>query len=304
MKRITSRILILSALAGTLFISATQPKPKPKTKPQSKTQQQAKLPVKEKLGAAPQAKPEVKNPMAEITTDYGKMIVKLYNETPLHRDNFIKLAEQGFYDSLLFHRIIKGFMIQGGDPQSKYAMPEMPLGNGDVGYRIPAEFNKNLIHKKGALAAARDDNPAKASSGCQFYIVQGRRFNGKELSDMRNGINFSMKTKLLQEITNSDSVKAKVDDYKLRGDKDGLHNYMLSLQPIIDEMYSKMEFSFSPYQMSAYTTMGGAPHLDMGYTVFGEVVEGLNVLDSIASVKTGQFDRPVKDLRMKVRMIK
>ena len=122
----------------------------------------------------------------QITTDFGTMKVKLYNETPLHRDNFVKLVSEGFYDSLLFHRVIKGFMIQGGDPQSKNAAAGQMLGSGDVGYRIPAEFNDSLYHKKGVLAAARDNNPEKASSGCQFYIVQGKPMIENELQMAEN----------------------------------------------------------------------------------------------------------------------
>jgi peptidyl-prolyl cis-trans isomerase B (cyclophilin B) len=124
----------------------------------------------------------------KISTDMGDIVVKLYNKTPLHRDNFIKLVREGFYDSTLFHRVIEDFMIQGGDPKSKYAMPGEFLGNGDIGYTIPAEFDTTLIHKKGALCAARTENPAKASSGCQFYIVQGRKSSDLELDNiqMRN----------------------------------------------------------------------------------------------------------------------
>ncbi|CAN5651232.1 hypothetical protein BH11BAC3_BH11BAC3_23000 [soil metagenome] len=129
----------------------------------------------------------------KITTDLGEIIVKLYNKTPQHRDNFIKLVEAHFYDSLLFHRIINGFMIQGGDPESKNAKPRIQLGKGDVGYTIPAEFDSTLYHKKGALAAARTNNPEKASSGCQFYIVQGKKYSDEELDmiSMNNGIQFS-----------------------------------------------------------------------------------------------------------------
>ena len=129
----------------------------------------------------------------KVTTDSGVMIIRLYDKTPLHRDNFIKLANQHFFDSLLFHRVISGFMIQGGDPQSKYAQAGAMLGNGDVGYTIPAEFDTSLYHKKGALAAARTNNPEKASSGCQFYIVQGKKWSDEELNmlEMQRGIKYS-----------------------------------------------------------------------------------------------------------------
>jgi len=190
--------------------------------------------------------------IVEITTEFGTIKVKLYNETPKHRDNFIKLASEGFYDSLLFHRIIKGFMIQGGDPESKTATPEKMLGGGDVGYLIPAEMNDSLYHKKGALCAARSQNPEKASSGCQFYIVQGRIFTDEELNSME----------------------------------------------------ARMGTKFSAKQRNDYKTIGGTPQLDKNYTVYGEVIEGLEVVDAIAAVKTRPGDRPEKDIRMSMKVIK
>lgn len=182
-----------------------------------------------------------------IETSYGNMTVKLYDETPLHRDNFVKLVREGFYDGLLFHRVINRFMIQGGDPNSKDAKPGEMLGNGTLGYRVPAEFNPQLIHKKGVLAAARDNNPEKASSACQFYLVQGQVWDAATL-----------------------------------------------------QRFGK---AYTPEQIEAYTTVGGTPHLDMEYTVFGEVVEGLEVIDKIAAVKTGPMDRPLEDVKMKITLI-
>jgi len=152
------------------------------------------LPVKKPVTATkPKAVIPIPGTRIKITTDSGVMIVRLYDKTPLHRDNFIKLVNDHFYDSLLFHRVINQFMIQGGDPKSKNAEAGIPLGNGDVGYTIPAEFDTTLFHKKGALAAARDNNPAKASSGCQFYLVQGRKMTDAELNniEMGSGIKFS-----------------------------------------------------------------------------------------------------------------
>jgi cyclophilin family peptidyl-prolyl cis-trans isomerase len=290
MKKATSKLVLSSLLISFIFISAQQPKPKPKSPIKPKTENKIPTPPKDQL--------------VEVQTSYGKMVIKLYNETPLHRDNFIKLVQQGFYDSLLFHRVIREFMVQGGDPESKNAPAGTMLGNGEYGKQIPAEFNTNLIHKRGALAAARTDNPLKESSGCQFYIVQGKRFSMTDLTNYRNSANFQAKTKLLQDVTNSDSVKARIDDYKVRGDKDGLHSYMLSLQPVIDDIYKKMEYFYTPSQLSTYTTIGGAPHLDMNYTVFGEVIEGLNVIDSIAANQVDQFSRPLKDVRMKMKLLK
>jgi peptidyl-prolyl cis-trans isomerase B (cyclophilin B) len=252
----------------------------------------------------PPQKPANKEQHVEITTRFGKMVVKLYNETPKHRDNFIKLVKEGFYDSLLFHRVIPTFMIQGGDPNSKYAPAGSALGEGELPYRIPAEFNKNLYHKRGALAAARTDNPEKASSACQFYIVQGRTFQVEELTAYENSVNINAKRKMFGNMVQSDSIKAKLNDFTLRGDKDGLHKYMLSLQAVIDNAYAPVEFRFGPNQVIDYLQIGGAPHLDGNYTVFGEVVSGLHVVDSIAAQKRDTIDRPLVDLRMKMRLLK
>ena len=187
-----------------------------------------------------------------ITTDYGNMKVKLYNETPQHRDNFLKLVNENFYDSLLFHRVIANFMVQGGDPDSKNAPAGKQLGGGSLGYTIPAEFNPKYIHKKGALAAARTNNPEKASSASQFYIVQGKTFTDEELTRFEQQNNIK----------------------------------------------------YTPEQRTIYKTIGGTPHLDMGYTVYGEVIEGLDVLDKIAAVQTAPGDRPLKDVRMKITLLK
>lgn len=182
-----------------------------------------------------------------IHTDYGDMKGVLYNETPKHRDNFVKLANEGYYDGLLFHRVIEGFMIQGGDPDSRNAQPGKALGMGGPGYTVPAEFDTRFIHKKGALAAARQGdqtNPQKASSGSQFYIVQGKPVQGSRL-----GANYT------------------------------------------DE------------QKKIYETVGGTPFLDNNYTVYGEIVEGLDVIDKIAAVPKGQADRPVKDIKMTIKIV-
>jgi peptidyl-prolyl cis-trans isomerase B (cyclophilin B) len=209
------------------------------------------------------AKPKPKTPVAngrlvEVKTDYGTMIIKLYDSTPLHRDNFIKLVKQGFYDSLLFHRVIKDFMIQGGDPTSKDADSTAMLGNGEgPGDMIPAEFRSNLIHKKGALAMARTDNPAKASSNCQFYIVEGKVTSDTMLNQIECGI----------------------------------------------RQGSNIGFYYTDAQRNLYKTVGGTPFLDQNYTVFGEVIKGLDVIDKIAAAQTDPNDRPLKNVRMKMRML-
>lgn len=192
--------------------------------------------------------------MILISTSFGDMKIRLYDETPLHRDNFIKLAQEGFYNDLLFHRVIQGFMIQGGDPNSKGAQSGQHLGSGGPGYTVPAEFNSELIHKKGALSAARlgdQMNPQKASSGSQFYIVQGKPMTRQEL----------------------------------------------------DFMASRTGLSYTDEQAKVYEEVGGTPFLDMQYTVFGEVVEGLEVIDKIAAVKTAPGDRPLEDVKFSVTVI-
>lgn len=204
------------------------------------------------LGAATGAM--CKHRKVKVITPYGTMIIRLYDQTPLHRDNFVKLVKQHFYDSLLFHRVINTFMIQGGDPESKHATPGMMLGNGENGYTVPAEFQLDLYHRRGVLAAARDENPARASSGCQFYIVQGKKWTDAELDKL--------------EQTRLGGRKIPVD------------------------------------QREVYKTTGGTPQLDQRYTVFGQVVKGLDVIDKIATVKTDANDRPVADVPMKIRLMK
>jgi peptidyl-prolyl cis-trans isomerase B (cyclophilin B) len=184
-----------------------------------------------------------------LETNYGKVILRIYNSTPLHRDNFVKLVREGFYDGLLFHRVIKDFMIQGGDPESKTAIKGAMLGNGGPGYTIPAEFVDSLIHRKGALAAARlgdGMNPKKESSGSQFYIVHGRPWTEADLAAME----------------------------------------------------SRTGRKYSDSQKKIYREEGGAPHLDGGYTVFGQLDEGFGVLDRIAATPTGGADRPSEDVRI------
>lgn len=194
------------------------------------------------------------NRKVKVITPYGTMVIKLYDQTPRHRDNFIKLARRHFYDSTLFHRVIKGFMIQGGDPDSKLTHPGDLLGNGDVGYTIPPEFQLDLFHRKGALAAAREDRPDKASSGCQFYIVQGKVLTDEQLD--------------------------KIEQTRLGGRKIPLD------------------------QRQVYKTEGGVPHLDQSYTVFGQVIRGMDVIDKIAALKTDNNNRPLEDVPMKIRVVR
>ena len=251
-------------------------------------------------------KKDIKNQHVEISTEFGNMIVKLYDETPLHRDNFIKLVNEGFYDSLLFHRVIKSFMIQGGDPTSKNASPEAMLGAGDNGYKIMPEFRSDIFHKRGALAAARDNNPQQMSSGCQFYIVQGRKYTAQELEQMINNKNLQRKQELLYKVYQSDSVQATVSSLQNTGDKEVVRAYMDKIHASIDETYKRMYPNADKVnldQMQTYMEYGGAPHLDGSYTVFGELVSGFDVLDKIATTNTKPGDRPVNDIRMKMRLV-
>jgi len=191
-KTLFSLLLVWVALFCSTEVSAQATKKAPVKKVAAKGKTKATV-VKKAKAVSESKLPEEKFTRVKISTSFGDMVLKLYNKTPHHRDNFIKLVSEHFYDSLLFHRVISGFMIQGGDPNSKYAPPGVMLGNGDVGYKVPAEFDSTLFHKKGALCAARDGNPEKASSGCQFYIVQGKPVSEPELDNisMRNGFKYS-----------------------------------------------------------------------------------------------------------------
>jgi cyclophilin family peptidyl-prolyl cis-trans isomerase len=203
-----------------------------------------------------------KEEMVIISTKYGDMVVRLYDDAPLHKENFLKLAKDGFYDGLLFHRVIQSFMIQGGDPNSRGAKEGVALGTGGPGYTIPAEFNPHYIHKKGALSAARQGdavNPERESSGSQFYIVQGKTVEENTLMRMAA----QKKPKPGEEA-----------------------------------------FSYTEEQKNFYAEIGGTPHLDGQYTVFGEVIEGLNIIDSIATVKADGRNRPIENITMSMKITK
>lgn len=246
-----------------------------------------------------------------IETNYGNLKVKLYNETPLHRDNFLKLTKAKFFDSLLFHRVIKDFMIQAGDPASKNADKGVKLGSGGPGYTIPAEINPNFIHKKGALAAARKAdiaNPKKASSGSQFYIVQGRKISDDQLDQMESKINNSLKTQRVKDFLALQQNK-KTKDELMKYQKDKNQVKLDSLIKVIEKITyvssKSKEFTYTVQQREIYKTLGGYPFLDMDYTVFGEVVDGLDVVDKIAVVKTLPGDRPAEDVRIiSIKLIK
>ncbi|MDD4990841.1 MAG: peptidylprolyl isomerase [Paludibacter sp.] len=234
-------------------------------------------------------------------TSYGKIILKLYPETSKHRANFIKLVESGFYNGVLFHRVIAGFMIQGGDPQSKTAQPNVLLGNGDVGYTVPAEFvYPQYYHKRGVLAAAREGdnvNPQKASSGCQFYIVQGRVFTDGQLDSMDDNKKMNLKGKLFQ-----DMLKTKESIVKQYRDENNTIKLDQLRDTILQQVEAKLKtdttYKFTAKQRNDYKTLGGTPHLDGSYTVFGEVIEGMDVVDKITQVAVDQNNRPLQDVKI------
>lgn len=234
----------------------------------------------------------------ELVTNLGSISIELYNETPLHRDNFINLVRHKAYDSILFHRVINNFMIQAGDPESKKAAANDTLGSGDVPYRIAAEFRPELFHKKGVIAAARDGNPEKASSGMQFYIVQGKVYNDSTLANAEKRIT----SEDAKEFFTDDPLqKDLIDSIQLSIDNRNIDNYNFYMDSILQ--LAKMDKDFTLYripnkQREVYKTIGGTPHLDQGYTVFGEVVKGIAVLDSIAKVATDDLNRPIKDVRI------
>jgi len=253
MKKLLLTLLVaVFCFIANSSIAQTKPAVKPTTK-KTTTTTSKKATVKKTIPITKKIVVKDNSTRVKITTDSGVVIVKLSDATPLHRDNFVKLVKQGFYDSLMFHRVIPGFMIQGGDPTSKYAPSGTMLGNGGGDMeRISAEFDTALIHKKGALAAARDGNPEKASSACQFYLVEGKPATDAEL----------------------------------------------------DMLEVRQGRKYSPQQREIYKTIGGTPFLDMNYTVFGEVISGLDVITKIANVQKDGANRPLGDVRMKMEILK
>lgn len=241
-----------------------------------------------------------KDYIVTIKTKYGDMVAILYDETPKHKANFIKLAKEHYFDSLLFHRIIEGFMIQGGDPDSRNAQPGQHLGQGGPGYTIDAEFNSKLFHEKGALSAARlgdNQNPTKASSGSQFYIVHGSVFKEEELRTDQLKLNTAMQ-QYFQDPNNKPAYDSVVNFYQ-SGNMKGYQDYIMKLKPRVENATGiETDKQISPEKIEAYTTVGGAPHLDEGYTVFGKVIKGLEVIDKIAAQPKDQADRPNEDIRM------
>lgn len=236
----------------------------------------------------------------KIETTLGDIVVRLYDETPLHRDNFVKLAKEGYYDGTLFHRVIKDFMIQGGDPDSKGAPAGKMLGTGGPDYTIEAEIKPELFHKRGTLAAARQGdevNPERRSSGSQFYISWGQVYNEGQLK----GLEKQLKMQAEQQIFNSLAMQHREEIMNLRRNRD-----RAGLQALQDQLIAETQTrvkavaGLSDAQKEAYTTVGGVPHLDGQYTVFGEVIEGLDIVEQIQYAATGTADRPIEDISMKM----
>jgi peptidyl-prolyl cis-trans isomerase B (cyclophilin B) len=243
-----------------------------------------------------------KDQVITIKTKHGDMVAILFDETPKHKANFIKLAKEHYFDSLLFHRIIEGFMIQGGDPDSKNATPGQNLGTGGPTYTIDAEFNPKFFHEKGAFSAARmsdAQNPTKASSGSQFYIVQGKKWTEDELKFDQMKFNMAMQ-QYFQNPVNKPAYDSLFATYQ-SGNVPRYDSLLKKLRPRVEkETGIKTEKDVSPEVVKVYSTVGGAPHLDGQYTVFGKVIKGLEVIDKIAAQPKDDSDRPVEDIRMMV----
>lgn len=236
----------------------------------------------------------------KISTTLGDIVVRLYDETPLHRDNFLKLATTGYYDNVLFHRVIKDFMIQGGDPNSKEAVPGAQYGTGGPDYTIEAEIKPELIHKRGALAAARQGdevNPERRSSGSQFYIVWGQVYNQGQIGQLAKQMDMQAQQAIFNQLVAEH--RSEIMQLRRARNQEGLMELQNDLQA---QTYAKFQSmpnkGLTDAQKEAYTTVGGTPHLDGQYTVFGEVIEGLDVVEKIQSTKTQRGDRPCEDIKI------
>ena len=261
----------------------------------------------ESQGSAPKKAKTEKMTKVELQTSLGNIVVELYNETPQHRDNFIKLVKEGYYDGVLFHRVIKDFMIQTGDGNSKTAGPETSLGDGDPGYTIEAEFvYPKYFHKRGALAAARTGdqvNPERRSSGSQFYIVTGKIYSSEDLQKMSKRLDDVKKQEIFRRLLMEN--QSRIKELQENQDNAGLEELQKQLIDMTEAEASQTSSKMTDEQIDAYTSIGGTPHLDGQYTVFGEVVSGMDVVDKIQNTTTGRLDRPTVDIKIiKARILK
>lgn len=246
-----------------------------------------------------------------LKTSEGDIVVGLYDNTPNHKENFIKLVKEGYYDGLLFHRVMKDFMIQGGDPESKGAEPGVMLGNGGPGYQIDSEFIPTNIHKRGALAAARQPdnvNPERKSSGSQFYLVQGNKYSLEEIETMDANMAQEVKNQLFQSMLQSPDnaeLKNRIEALSKVGNQKELNFLIQQITPTIDQEYAKLNLGHTEEQLKTYLELGGAPFLDGLYTVFGEIIEGLDVVDKISEKEVNAKNRPNKDvIIIKAKIVK
>ena len=292
------KLLVIISIFTFLVVACSEPVPEAKSDQMEEAAEQTAEPTSNL-----QPLLEGNDFLVTIATDLGEMKAILYDQTPLHKENFLKLAREGFYDGVLFHRVINGFMIQGGDPDSKTATPDQRLGAGGPGYKVPAEFVPNLYHVKGALSAARQAdqvNPSRASSGSQFYVVQGRVTERAKLE----GVNQVLVAQAFQVLMTTKPESELAKQYKTfmdanPNDRKGLRDLIFqSAQALATE--TGISLQMAPERIQAYSTVGGTPFLDDQYTVFGMVIDGLDVIDKIAAVETGIADRPVTDIKMTV----
>jgi len=252
-----------------------------------------------------------KDTLVSITTPYGDIVVKLYDSTVKHKENFIKLANAGYFNGTLFHRVIEKFMIQGGDPTSRNAKPGTLLGDGDTNYTIPFEYVPSYLHKRGAFAAARendDENPLKASSASQFYIVQGKVFTNDELSAVELKVERRTKQYIMMDLLKKEGKEDDLKAFRKMVDNRDTANIRLVIEKYrnaVEAQYLRTKpYKITEEQRRIYTTIGGTPHLDGAYTVFGEVVSGMEIVDKIAAAQTDTNDRPVKDIPMTIKIVK
>lgn len=242
----------------------------------------------------------------ELTTDYGVIVFRLSDETPLHRNNMIKLVNQGFYDSLLFHRVVNNFLVQTGDPRTRGLGGDEEVSNEDLNYTVPAEFNESLFHKRGAINAARSDNPARASSSTQFTIIQGRVYTDSTLAIAESRINGWLAA---NRVANNPANKELYDlqqELRRRRSADSLSVVRKTIDSLVQaDLAATPPYRIPESHREIYKTEGGAAHLDQNYTVFGEVISGMEVVDKICAMEVAGTERPSEDIRItKARMIK
>ncbi len=245
--------------------------------------------------------------LVDIQTTAGDIQVRLFGDTPRHRDNFVKLVNEGYYNGVLFHRVINEFMIQTGDPDSKTAAPGQHLGTGGPGYTIDAEIvYPRHFHRKGALAAARQAdqvNPERRSSGSQFYIVTGKAYNESQLKQMEGQMKMAQQQGIFNRLASEN--RAKIMELRRNNDQAGIQKLQEELVALTEKEAAENPATLTPEQRKIYGTIGGTPHLDGQYTVFGEVTKGLDVVDKIQAVPTGAADRPLEDVKiLKMTIVK